>query len=555
MAEATAEQVARLEERLRIVSEVTRSFAEATPDYERLLDTIARTLSEVNSGICTVLLLSEGGETVDPVAVHAPDAEALRVVRAMFAGNPIRIAEHSGIREVLRTATALLTARVDPEKLRSSLSETRYEVQKRLGVHSRVWAPLRLRGESIGVLTVGRFRADGRSFDEFDRDFIQLLADHAALAIGNARLYASERVARTAAETAERALGAAEAEYRRMLATAAEGIVMTDASGRIVYANQMMDRVFGFETGELPGLSIDTLVPHRLRGAHAEARAEYAAAPSPRPMGPDRKVVGRRKDGTEFPIEVVLSSMTREGSPVFVAFLTDITRRRASEERLREYQEKLQRMAFDAAVVEERERRRIAVELHDRIGQQLALAQISLSSVLAEVGTSPRAAIDKAIALLQESVVATRSLVFELSPPVLYDLGIKDAVSWLIEEVEKRHEMRVVLTADDADKPLDDTTAAIVFRAVRELLMNALKHARSLEVKVSLRRTEDYLEVVVADEGVGFEPEAVTSRPNGGFGLFSLREQINSLGGTLAITSARGQGTSACVRVRLKGAG
>jgi signal transduction histidine kinase len=224
-----------------------------------------------------------------------------------------------------------------------------------------------------------------------------------------------------------------------------------------------------------------------------------------------------------------------------------------SEQKLREYQEKLQGMAFDAVVVQERERRRIAVELHDSIGQSLALAKIKLSAVRGDATGAPRAAIDDVVAILGQSIIDSRLLVFALSPPVLYDLGIHAAISWLIEELETKHGMQVTFTDDSEDKSLEETTAVIVFRAVRELLMNVLKHAKSPAASVLLRRMDDQLEVVVEDAGVGCDSETVTSWSNGGgFGIFSLREQIDRLGGTVEITSAKGKGTSARVRVPLR---
>lgn len=223
-----------------------------------------------------------------------------------------------------------------------------------------------------------------------------------------------------------------------------------------------------------------------------------------------------------------------------------------SEQKLRENQERLQSMAFDAAVVQERERRRIAVDLHDSLGQALALAQIKLTTARDDAPDRARGAIDEVVALLRQAIIDSRSLVFALSPPVLYDLGLNAAISWLIDEVQKQHGMQVTLTDDGADKSPDETTAVVVFRAVRELLMNVLKHANRPEANVTLGRAGDYLEVVVEDAGVGFDPAKMISAPKGrSFGLFSLREQITRLGGTVEITSARGRGTRVQLRVPL----
>jgi PAS domain S-box-containing protein len=358
----------------------------------------------------------------------------------------------------------------------------------------------------------------------------------------------------TEREHAVAALRRTEAGYREMLMTAAEAIFMSDRTGRIVFANDMATKYFGYAAEELAGLSVDLLVPKGLSELHAQHRTEYLAEAIPRPMGRDRDLVGRRKDGSEFPIEVILGSMQGGSGQLIVSFVTDISRRREAEQKIRDYQGKLQKMAFEAAVAEERERRRIAVDLHDRIGQSLALAQIKLSSVREAVSGAPRAAIDEAVELIAQSVTDTRTLTFELSPPVLYDLGLKEALAWLVEEVEKQHGLRIELVDDAADKPLDDATAALVFRAVRELLMNVLKHAKAGTARVSLRRTNDDVDIEVEDKGVGFDATDLAPRPgSGGFGLFSVREQINRLGGTVEVVSAPAQGTCVTMRVPVKG--
>lgn len=271
-------------------------------------------------------------------------------------------------------------------------------------------------------------------------------------------------------------------------------------------------------------------------------------------MARQQELFGLRKDGTGFPIEVSLSTVSQEGGPTMVlAFITDVTDRRKAEHEIRDYQDRLQRMAFDAALTEERERRRIAIELHDEIGQDLALAEIKLTAIRQEVSGAPLAAVEGAVELLERVLTKNRSLIFDLSPPVLYDLGLREALAWLAEDVEKRHGVRVEVTDDGADKPLDDATRALVFRAVRELVMNVLKHAHSPVAKVALTRTDDHFDIQVEDAGVGFDPEAKVDRPNGGgFGLLSVREQIARLGGTLAIESSPQLGTRVTVRVPLQ---
>jgi two-component system CheB/CheR fusion protein len=345
----------------------------------------------------------------------------------------------------------------------------------------------------------------------------------------------------------------ADLAFRDALTVAAEGILIVDPAGRILFANPAATALFGYEGDELLGVSVDVLLPDGLSENLTRGRVAYPDTPWPRPMGPERNVIGRRKNGTDVALEVSLSTMTRESGPVVVAFVTDVTERRNAEREIRAYQERLQRMAFDAALTEERERRRLAIELHDWIVQDLALAQIKLAPVRSELAGNSLAALDSALELVQKAIDDSRTLVFDLSPPVLYDLGLKEGLAWLAEDVERRYGLKVEVTDDGANKPLDDATKTIAFRAVRELVMNVLKHARVPAAKVSLRRTDDAFHIDVVDGGVGFDPDAPTDRSSReGFGLLSVREQIGRVGGTLKITSASQQGTLVSVSVPLQ---
>jgi len=216
----------------------------------------------------------------------------------------------------------------------------------------------------------------------------------------------------------------------------------------------------------------------------------------------------------------------------------DVTKQRQVEVDIRAYQERLQSMSFDAVVTEEQERRRIAIDLHDRLGQALALAQIKLTSVRGELVGDIRSQVDGAVGLLEQAIADARGLIFELSPPILYDLGLKAALGWLADDLEKRHGLKVEVNDDGEDKPLDDAAKAVIFRAVRELLMNVLKHAQSTEAKVSLHLSEGQVRIDVEDRGVGFELGASAGASGGqGFGLLSVREQIARLGGQLLLAS------------------
>ena len=176
-----------------------------------------------------------------------------------------------------------------------------------------------------------------------------------------------------------------------------------------------------------------------------------------------------------------------------------------------------------------------------------AVAQIKLTTARDSVAGALQASLDEVIALLDQSAAETRTLTFELSPPILYDLGLKEALSWLAEDIEHRFGIRVDLRDDEQQMPLDDTSRALVFRAVRELLMNVFKHAKTPSAKVEVHRVDDRFDIVVEDSGVGFDVDGAARQ--GGFGLLSVREQIRRLGGRLEVVSKPSLGTKVTLQM------
>ena len=194
-----------------------------------------------------------------------------------------------------------------------------------------------------------------------------------------------------------------------------------------------------------------------------------------------------------------------------VGITHDITERKQAEQNLLKYQKQLKRLASQLTLAEERERRRIAGELHDQVSQSLALAKIKLDSLHAAVSSQPLAqALEDISGSLEKAIQDTRSLTFDLSSPILYELGFEAAVAeWLNEQVHDKHGIATEFQDDGLPKPFDDDVRVLLFRNVRELLINVIKHAHAGKVKVSIRRIDDSIEVTVEDNGIGFDPAEV----------------------------------------------
>ena len=219
----------------------------------------------------------------------------------------------------------------------------------------------------------------------------------------------------------------------------------------------------------------------------------------------------------------------------------------ASEEKMRDCRRWLGKISATLVLSEERQRREIAENLHDHLGQALALMRIRLKELRGNaVFCGLDQNIDDMTSLVEQAIRYTRSLTFELSPPVLHELGIEPALEWLTEFFARKYHLPVrFIGTGGAPRPAADGEV-MLFRSTRELLFNVLKHASAQNTTVTASTAPDRFEIAVEDDGSGFpDPEVVPSAKNddAGFGLRSIRDQMHHLGGTLKIDSAPGRGT------------
>jgi signal transduction histidine kinase len=221
------------------------------------------------------------------------------------------------------------------------------------------------------------------------------------------------------------------------------------------------------------------------------------------------------------------------------------------------HQRKLGQMGSDLVITEEKERRRIAAGLHDQIGQYLATANMKLKTLKRDLGPTHQETLDDILELVDAMIREIRSLTLELSPPILYELGLVQAVEWLTEQIQERHGLKTEFRDDGRPKPMSDDIRVFLFRAVRELLMNVVKHARASQARVQMWVDDGYIKIEVQDDGIGLDPEVLRegSTMGQGFGLFSIRERLTPLGGFLKIDSQPHQGTRATLMAPQKQTG
>jgi signal transduction histidine kinase len=197
-------------------------------------------------------------------------------------------------------------------------------------------------------------------------------------------------------------------------------------------------------------------------------------------------------------------------------------------------------------VTEETERQKLAEDLHDNLAQVLHVAKMKLAELrFGAGGDGQQLLFEEVDKLLGRANQSARSLSYQLSPPVLHELGLIAALEWLGEEMKRQYRLVVRLKNDGDAKSLDQRTRVILFRAVRELLVNVAKHAGVHRAAISVRRKGERIIVKVQDHGVGFNPKVVHDpKETHGLGLFSIRERLEYLGGSMEIRSAVGRKTA-----------
>jgi PAS domain S-box-containing protein len=342
-----------------------------------------------------------------------------------------------------------------------------------------------------------------------------------------------------------RALRDANDRYQQTIDSVMDAIVAVDESHNVILFNPAAERMFGLAWQDVIGRPLSQLVPERARAAHVLHMDRFMCTRGEsRAMVSNIEIKGLRADGTEFPIESTISQTLIEGKPQLTAVLRDITQRRRAEEDLREMNRQLRSLSASLQDVREQERTRIAMELHDDLGQQLTGLKLELSWLGGRLKEGRQATSDEVGAmrhLLDAAIASVRRIATELRPLILDDLGFGEAVAWQTAEFAKRSKLDITLDLQAEALVKEDVLATALFRIVQESLTNVVRHSGATRVKVCLACEGSDLVLTVQDNGTGISPGA---RPGSGIGLVSMRERATALGGQLKIESVPGAGTT-----------
>jgi two-component system, NarL family, sensor histidine kinase UhpB len=315
----------------------------------------------------------------------------------------------------------------------------------------------------------------------------------------------------------------------------------------VVYANPACARLFGSDLSDsFTGRSVYQFLSP---GTHDRVRSKVAQALENEEAVFTLDSEIARHDGTVRQVGMVLAALPDHHRTLVQMFFTDITPQAQERRELLRARHTLR--GFSASLVEtrEEERRRIARELHDELGQRLTALKLELSS-LGRAGDIRISAerTQAMIDMIDDTVAATRRISMDLRPLMLDDLGLNAAIEWQAREFERRTGLRVSLSLAETQHLIDSGTATALYRIVQEALTNITRHARANRVQITVSLDANTVELSVQDDGEGF-PSVPPKSVRGSFGLIGIRERVIVLGGSLSIVNAPKGG--ALLKVRL----
>ena len=324
-------------------------------------------------------------------------------------------------------------------------------------------------------------------------------------------------------------------DFGALLEAAPDGVAVVNELGEIVVINDQFSALFGYTAAELSGARVESLVPERLRAGHVRHRDGYASKPARRPMGLGANLVGLRKDGTEFAVEISLSPVSSSGRTFTIATVRDVT-----ERRLLEAEREMVRTILDT----EQERHRIGMDLHDGIMQDVYAVTLGLEMAYEDIDVEPgqaKESVGRAIDQLQDVIRDIRSYIFDLRPRQ-YNGDLHQALLDLAREFQENSSIATEVQAPP-DLPAVDQQVGVAFYIIaHEALSNTRKYAEATRALISLSQSDGALHLHLQDNGRGFDASAEI--PEGHRGVRNMTSRAAMIGAHMRIDSSPGAGTT-----------
>jgi PAS domain S-box-containing protein len=360
---------------------------------------------------------------------------------------------------------------------------------------------------------------------------------------------------------AEASLRESQARLEAIIGAATDAIITIDAEQRIILFNAAAERMFGYQAGQVMGQPLDMLLPERYRAAHGEYIRRFGrTGVTARSMGRSSELHARRASGQEFMIEAMISQVEVARQKLYTVILRDVTERNWAErekamlfEAVSRQREQLRALTGRLAEAREVERKELARELHDQVGQQLTALNLSLKVIQtqlpAELNGGPVGrSLHDSLALVEQTTESIQDLMANLRPPLLDDYGLAAALRWYCRQFAQRVSFSIGVQGEEPTPRLPAPVEHALFRITQEALTNAAKHAQASRVVVMINSDAEQVWLTITDNGVGFET-GERGRPDGrqSWGLLTMVERAEAVGGHCQINSRPGSGTQVIV--------
>ncbi len=387
-------------------------------------------------------------------------------------------------------------------------------------------------GERISQYETVRVRKDGTQIDVSLS--IAPILDRAGHPV-----YAS-KITRdiTANKQAQEALKESQRRMRAILETTVEGIITIDEQGRIDSFNPAAERIFGFIASEVIGRNVNVLMPSPYQAEHQTYLRRYLETGKKKIIGTGREIIGKRKDGTTFPMELQVSEVRFGRQRLFTGFVRDITERR-----------RLERTILD---ISEQERQHIGHDLHDGLGSLLtgiAMRAQALSQTLAKGESIHVEDLEQIAEWVEEGATHAQALARGLSPILLETQGLRVALEAVAISTQTLTGIPCTFEGDETLPAVPGTVAAQLYRITQEAVRNAAKHARPQRIQIRIAAEADNLLLTVRDDGIGY-PEDASSGTGMGHHIMPYRARL--IGADFSIRSLPGGGTRVSCSLPLK---
>ena len=331
--------------------------------------------------------------------------------------------------------------------------------------------------------------------------------------------------------------------YQTLMKTSIDGIHIMDIDGNLLEANNAFCRMLGYTQEEISQLNV---TDWDAKFTDAELKFSFRSS-----VGKSATVetTHRRKDGELIEVEISSSIMMLDGQYRIFAISRDVTKRKHIENDLLQTTRQLRELKVNYESSQEAERKAIAREVHDELGQLLSALRLDISTIHTLYNNDNLellALIQDMTELVDSAILAVRNVSDNLRPAVL-EMEIVSAIDWLSSNFSARTGISCILDSPDLIDELDETLATAIFRIVQESLTNVMRHAAAHNVNITISSSDNNFCLEVKDDGKGFNMN--DSRQRTSFGIFGMRERARALGGDIKITSAIDKGTIICVRI------